>query len=288
MTGTALDHPLVRDYLHDLDSAFAALPAGEARELREQITAHLDDALRPDSDDQEVALTLLQLGSPANLAAEASAGTADATAAGTAGGAQRPRRARLGWPRLGWRGWTLTAGAVVIVAAVSGYIIAAGTAAPIQDASASSWWFPRDSARAVDTQADGAEQTAIPIRSGQEQGFAITVDNPSDWTQTVLGPAGYGNSPGSLTAQIGVATADPYHGGGVFLPLHYKLPESIPPHQTRALRVLWTSTVCLGKGGSQGINQVRLRVRVATITRTETIQLPEGFFVTGPSQGRCS
>jgi hypothetical protein len=288
MTGTALDHPLVREYLHDLDSAFAALPAEEARELREQITAHLDDALRPDSDDQEVALTLLRLGSPGNLAAEASAGTAAATAAGTAGGAQRPRRARLGWPRLGRRGWTLTAGAVVIVAAVSGYIIAAGTAAPIQVASASSWWFPRDSARAVDTQADGAEQTAIPIRSGQEQGFAITVDNPSDWTQTVLGPAGYGNSPGSLTAQIGVATADPYHGGGVFLPLRYKLPESIPPHQTRALRVLWTSNACLGKGASQGINQVRLRVRVATITRTETIQLPEGFFVTGPSQGRCS
>jgi hypothetical protein len=277
MTGTALDHPLVRGYLRDLDSAFAALPAEEARELREQITAHLDDALRPDSDDQEVALTLLQLGSPSNLAAEASAG-----------GAQRSRRARRGWPRLGRRGWTLTAGAVIIVAAVSGYIIAVDTAAPIQVANASSWWFPRDSARAVDTQADGAEQTAIPIRSGQEQGFAITVHNPSDWTQTVLGPAGYGNSPGSLTAQIGVATADPYHGGGVFLPLHYKLPESIPPHQTRALRVLWTSTFCLGKGGSQGINQVTLRVRVGTFTRTETIQLPEGFFVSGPSQGRCS
>jgi hypothetical protein len=280
MTGSALDHPLVRDYLRDLDSAFAALPAEEARELREQITAHLDDALRPGSDDQEVVLTLLQLGSPSNLAAEASAGTA--------GGGRRPRRARLGWPRLGWLGWTLTAGAVVIVAAVSGYLIAVDTAAPIQFASASTWWFPRDSARAVDTQADGAEQTAIPIRSGQEQGFAITVDNPSDWTQTVLGPAGYGNSPGSLTAQISVATADPDHGGGVFLPLHYKLPESIPPHQTRALRVLWTSTACLGKGGSQGINKVTLRVRVGTFTRTETIQLPEGFFVSGPSQGRCS
>jgi hypothetical protein len=285
MTGTALDHPLVRDYLHDLDSALAALPAGEARELREQITAHLDDALRPDSGDQEVALTLLQLGSPGSLAAEASAGTAGAMAAGDG---RRPWRTRLGWPRLGWRGWTLTAGAVAIVVAVSGYIIAVDTAAPIQAASASSWWFPRDSARAVDTQADGAEQTAIPIRSGQEQGFALTVDNPSDWTQTVLGPAGNGNSPGSLTARIGVATADPYHGGGVFLPLRYQLPESIPPHQTRALRVLWTSTACLGKGGSQGINQVTLRVRVGAFTRTETIQLPEGFFVSGPSQGRCS
>jgi hypothetical protein len=137
MTGSALDHPLVRDYLHDLDSAFAALPAEVARELREQITAHLDDALRPDSDDREVALTLLQLGSPSNLAAEALAGTAGATAAGGGG---CPRRARLGWTRLGWRGCPLTAGAVVIVAAVSGYLIAVDTAAPIQFASASSWW----------------------------------------------------------------------------------------------------------------------------------------------------
>ena len=40
MSGTALDHPLIRDYLRELDGAFAGSPAGQARELREQLTAH--------------------------------------------------------------------------------------------------------------------------------------------------------------------------------------------------------------------------------------------------------
>jgi hypothetical protein len=49
------------------------LPAAQVHELKEQITAHLDDALEPDADDQEVAATLSRLGSPADLAAEAGA-----------------------------------------------------------------------------------------------------------------------------------------------------------------------------------------------------------------------
>src|SRR5260370_13265662 len=49
------------------------LPATQARELKEQITAHLDDALQPGAGDHEVAATLSRLGSPADLAAEAGA-----------------------------------------------------------------------------------------------------------------------------------------------------------------------------------------------------------------------
>ena len=71
MSGTALDHRLVRDYLRDLDKAMRGLPPAQARELKEQITAHLDDALQPGAGDQEVAATLSRLGSPADLAAEA-------------------------------------------------------------------------------------------------------------------------------------------------------------------------------------------------------------------------
>ena len=71
MSGTALDHRLVRDYLRDLDKAMRGLPDTQARELKEQITAHLDDALQPGAGDDEVAATLSRLGSPADLAAEA-------------------------------------------------------------------------------------------------------------------------------------------------------------------------------------------------------------------------
>jgi hypothetical protein len=71
VSGTALDHRLVRGYLSGLDAAMRGLPAAQARELREQIIAHLDDALGPGASDQEVAATLSRLGSPADLAAEA-------------------------------------------------------------------------------------------------------------------------------------------------------------------------------------------------------------------------
>jgi uncharacterized membrane protein len=64
MSGTVLDHWLVRDYLSELDAAMRGLPPAQAYELKEQITAHLDDALPPDADDYEVAATLSRLGSP--------------------------------------------------------------------------------------------------------------------------------------------------------------------------------------------------------------------------------
>src|SRR5258708_38494357 len=73
MNGTGLDHRLVRDYLRELDAALATLPAARARELRQQITARLDEALPPGADDQGVAATLGRLGSPTDVAAEAGA-----------------------------------------------------------------------------------------------------------------------------------------------------------------------------------------------------------------------
>jgi len=282
MSGTALDHPLVRSYLRDLDLALAALPAAQARELTEQITAHLDDALRPGSGDQEVAAVLRQLGSPADLAAEA--------AGASAPGPQRGSTARLRtWLRgLSARRRAALAAAAAAAGVVAWYCVAALTAPPVQNNGAFSWWYPQDTARATWTEADGAEQTTVPIRSGQQQGFAITVNNPSNWTQTILGAVAYSGSPGAPTARISVATADPYHGGDVFRPLGYVLPGPIPPHQTRALRVMWISTTCLEKGSAQGVDRLVLRVRVGVFTRTEVIPLDQGVYLSGPSQRGCT
>ncbi len=90
MSGTALDHWLVRGYLAELDAALGGLPAAHARELKEQIAAHLDDALGPDAGDEEVAAALSRLGSPADLAAEA-------------GAASGPPGPRPGTRRTRWR-----------------------------------------------------------------------------------------------------------------------------------------------------------------------------------------
>jgi len=105
MSGTALDHRLVRDYLRELDKAMRGLPDTQARELKEQITAHLDDALQPGAGDHEVAATLSRLGSPADLAAEA----------GAASGSSGPGLALSG-RRVRWRLAAIIAVPTVIAA----------------------------------------------------------------------------------------------------------------------------------------------------------------------------
>jgi hypothetical protein len=121
-----------------------------------------------------VAAVLRQLGSPGDLAAEAAPMATPAAQARTAAAGQRSRPARRSppgrslarLPRLGWRGWVPIAAAVVVVGAVLGYGAAVAAAAPIQFNGAASRWYARDSARAVYTEADGAQQTTVPIRSG--------------------------------------------------------------------------------------------------------------------------
>jgi hypothetical protein len=282
MSDTALDHPLVRDYLRDLDRALAAGPAAQASELREQITAHLEDALPAGAADDEVAATLRRLGSPADLAAEA-----------------WPRRspAWRTWARgLTRHGWTAIAAVAVLVAAAvaaGGYVLAyrheALSAAPLELDTGMGWWYAQDRDHQTFAQADGAQQTSVPIRSGQEQGIAFDVVNPSSLPQTVLGPGPDAGAPGNLTSfQVGVSTTDPWHGGGNPMLLRFSGRELIPPHQIRWVRLMWISDACLSPGASQGIDSLPLRVRVGPVTRTETLSLDGGWYVVGPSHGHCS
>jgi hypothetical protein len=320
MSGTALEHPLVRDYLRELDQALAALPAGQAAELREQIAAHLDDALPPGADDQDITLALHQLGAPAELAAEAARSAPElATVAGNAGAArhtadratvtgaddtappatdpdatagtpaaapvaQSPARRRIS-PGV----WATFIGTAALALAVGVYLIVVLSTPAIEPAGGSAWWYQQDGNRQVETQADGARQTAVPVRSLQEQGIAFTIVNPSDRTQTVLGPGPGEGAPGNAVQyQIGVSTTDPWGSGGFWQRLRYARQVSIPPHQFRWVRLMWISRVCLLRGGSSGIDDVTLRVGVGWLTRTVTIPLGQGFYLNGPSHGPCN
>jgi len=303
MSGIALDNPLVRDYLRELEAALARLPARQAADLREQITAHITDALPHEATDEQVAAVLARLGSPAELAAEAATPGATTDAANAAGlsvwrddGAALPaRRTRRAWHK--WWFW-VTAGAalvavVAVVAVVASKRNADETAPALTAGGSEAWWYAQDRAREVDTSADGAIQSTVPIRSGQWQGFVIDLFNHSDLTQTVLGPAG-GNEPNAFAGAggnqgiIGVST--PNHevdmGGGVYTGVKFVLPGVIPPHQLRAMRVLWRSNTCLERGAEEGSDELALRVRVGSITRTEVIWLTQGWYVAGPSTGK--
>ena len=290
MTATIIDHPLVRDYLRELDAAMRVLPAAQAREIREQITGHLDEALPPDADDQEIAAALSRLGPPGSLAAEAMArgsGTVPGTDAPVTAGILIGRRLE----RVRGRTWLIAA--VVVTLVVIGAVRTAAflTADPLEPGSYAGWWYAQDYKHNVEESANDSIQSTTPIRSGQRQGYFVEVYNDTDVAQTIIGdgagPSIGGNNPGGDHEQIAVSqngVPDDLHAmvGYRFAPTGV-----IPPHQSRLVRVLWTSDFCLQKGESQGQTRLILRVRVGWFSRTEVIPLDHGFFLIGPSRGHC-
>jgi hypothetical protein len=288
MSGTALDHRLVRDYLRELDKAMRGLPDTQARELKEQITAHLEDALPPDADDEQITAVLDRLGSSAELAADAE--HPGVTSPAARGVARVWLRRRL--TQVCRRTWTIVGVIAVLAGTATGYLIYYGAPGPLQMGDVSGWWYPRDYLHEVDTTADGANQTTVPVRSGQRQGFFVSIYNPTGVTETILGPA-YGpdvpmDSPGQGIGQIGVSVPNlNIDRGGSSRSVRFTLPGVIPPHQMREIRVLWTSNACM-VGGTAYIDELSLRVRVGWFTRTEIIPLDQAWALAGPSHGQCS
>jgi HAAS domain-containing protein len=295
MNDSALEHRLVRDYLRELDLALTRLPEEQASELKEQLTAHLEEVISPGAEDQEIAAALRQLGSPAALVAEASlapAGPADS--AGPRGTAPA-RLARAFLISVRPRTWVILA--VVIIGLVVAGRVADHywSAYPLSYTGDGDWWYHQDAKHEHVVSTDTQAQNTTPIRSGQRQGYVVAVYNGSLVTETIVGDAsgphlGWDN-PGGSNEQIAVSrsytdVANGLTGQAAAGQLAFGLPVAIPPLQTRLVRVLWTSGVCLSKGESNGIDDLYLRVRVGWFTRTQIIPQQEWDLI-GPSHGRC-
>jgi hypothetical protein len=289
MSGTALDHHLVRDYLCELDAAMRGLPAAQTRELKEQIKAHLDEALPPDADDDQVHAVLARLGSAPELAAEASAvaGVAGPTAPASGFWGRLARVRRLAW--------VIAALIVILIAGAAKYVDYYLSVNPLEYSNGGDWWYAQDVKHQDIASTYTATQNTTRIRSGQRQGYLISVYNPTKVTQTIVGDGsgptvGY-SAPWGKDEQVTVSRSDTDIGNGftgesAARGIRFTLPVSIPPFQTRLVRVLWTSEGCLSNGESSGVNQIFLRVRVGWFTRTETIP-QQGWYLVGPSHGRC-
>jgi len=277
---TALDHPLVADYLRSLDAALASLEPGPAAELSEQIRAHIEEALPPDASRDTVAAVLAALGPPAVVAAEAGPPWPRRSRP-----RQSPwRRATVRVRRMPWWSWP------VIVTLVLGVFLAAGTLIfwSVQPnllfSGSYGWWYGIDSAHDVTTQAAGVTQDTVPLRPGQLQGFFVLIYNTSDVTQRILGSPADAISDGApVPPQVAVATTTPESRIGEPHMLRYTVGGVIPPHSFRMVRVLWRSYHCYLNivGGTQGNSELTVRVRLGWMTRTEVIQLPTEFAVAG-------
>jgi len=272
MSDTVLEHPLVVLYLRELSEACLTLPAAQARELREQITAHLDEALPPGATDAEVRAELARLGRPRSLAAEA------------AGPGWQPiaRRLRNWLGHVRWWVWVALAVLVPALGTGAGFLISMNSAAPL-NVIGNGWLFPVDQAHAVDTTAGTNMATTVPTRHGQRQGILIYVVNNSDWTQVILGADPRWGLITFSDVQVDVESGphlnqvgDPITGAR-----SYVSPGVIPPHSFRRLQVSWTSEICPGKDGENITTDILLRVRVGVISRTEDVSLNQAFVVTG-------
>jgi hypothetical protein len=273
-----LEHPLVAGYLRDLDAALAGLPAAAAAELSEQLRAHLLEALPPDADEDAVTAVLTALG-PARLVAEAASGPASGQSRLPARPDPTLRRMAARARRQPARTWLAVAAVIVAVGLPVGTLRFWQTEPSLQFRYSAAWWNP--DARVVETQADGATQYTAPIRPGKVQGFAIFIYNPSDITQVITGSADPVSPGAPVSPQIGVSTTGTWHQMGEPHGVRYRIGGPIPPHSYRWVRVLWRSAHCYlnAPGGSQGTSDLRLRVRVGWITRTEDVQLGAEYAV---------
>jgi hypothetical protein len=273
MNDTALDHPLIRAYLQEVAEALGSLPSQRAAELRDQIAAHLDDELPPGASDEEVAKAIRRMGAPGDLAREAGA---------------RPRQTfRAVLRRRSRKFWAISASAALIMAAAGvpiGLLVSAETA-PALTVTDGGWWYSQDYQHEFITLLGDQLGSGVPVRWGQQQGLVFQIWNTSGYTQTVLGYApGSAESPGNAQrAQLGVSLTQAWHYPATPDTVRYALPVSIPPHDGRALRVLWTQENCLQVGASQSIDELELRVRVGSITKTETIMLGKWWAVQAKS-----
>jgi hypothetical protein len=124
---TTLHHPLVRDYLDQVDAALADVPHQQAIEIREQIAAHIEDALPDDADDPQVIELLQRIGSPEEIAAEArreGAPSGENRLEGPIQGASRGSHRARGWPLI------VGAAVVCISAAALGVSLTRGSGTP--------------------------------------------------------------------------------------------------------------------------------------------------------------
>jgi hypothetical protein len=281
-SATVRDDPQVREYLRLLDLATASLPGPQARELREQISVHLEDALSPTATSEEVTAELRRLGPPRSLAREAE------------GPLAHPVLTRLGrrLRRVRWWAWTAIAVTVAAVVTWAAFMISMESAPPLYSPLTYGWLYPQDYNHAVNTSADLANQTTVSVRLHQQQGIGVYVSNNTDWTVTVLGPAPDWTPVGYPSPVRVVVETGPHlnRGGGPLTSASYVSPGSIPPHSQRLLKLVWTSEGCQQKGGSDIIDELILQVRVGILTRTETIPLDPVFALEGTaaSQALCS
>lgn len=281
---TIFTHPAVETYLAELDQELAVLDAGSAADLRDQVRAHIEDALAPGATDADVAATLRRLGPPHELVAADDAGS-------------EPRRVVVytrpslsGW--LGQRSrkwWTAFAGIVVLVAAITTAVVIETNIAPVQgQCLPCGFRYAADRNHSRMSTADNIDEDTAPVRFRQDQAILFAISNPSDYPQRILGGRPDLDTATPTYLQIGTVGLDRIHAPFSQGPHNFARDVSIPPHGLRLVVLHWIQNFCPQPGAGTTIDSYSVRVRTLGVTRTENIRLGMAFSVVGStSPGHC-
>lgn len=193
----------------------------------------------------------------------------------------RGKPVRLPWTR---GVWATVAICLAVVALTGEFVIVPKTAAPLRPFVVSGWAYPQDARQAVDTAVAGRTQTAVPIRFEQRQGFEFDIYNFSNLSQRILGlqQPEYAPTGGGAKLELEIGTTGKSYGAGDPGTTTFAPQVTIPPHQDRWVRVTWISKRCMAAGGSAAFEYLWLRVKVGSITRVETVELPMDFAIAVP------
>ncbi|MHB1931084.1 MAG: HAAS signaling domain-containing protein [Acidimicrobiales bacterium] len=270
-----LDAPLVEEYRRQLEAALRRLPPSEAERLREQIDAHLRDAIARDAGDSAVREVLRRLGSPEEVVA--------AAVAEGAAGPLRPPRVGLGHRLRRMRRRTL---AIVVVAlALSGALLGWGidyASSPSLVFDGEAGWWPAQGPATI-TQIGNLAQSAVPFAFGKTQGFFVVLHNPSGWSQTIVGLPPYTQSMAVSPLHIRLALFEIDHQGLPTAYRYHELPFTIPPGGYAFLREYWTTYDCTSAGVTTSTDAVVFQVRVGGLSvRRETISVDPVFALVAP------
>ncbi|BEP14279.1 hypothetical protein acdb102_25900 [Acidothermaceae bacterium B102] len=148
------------------------------------------------------------------------------------------------------------------------------------------WLSAVDASNAKAGAAQGAPATVVEQRPGQQQGFLVRLNNPTDRAQTIIG-----GDPSATVPAIAVSTTDGTEAQA--RGLTYRRSGTIPAHEYRWVRQLQTSMSCINlSGGSMSTSTLIVRVQIGWTQRSVTIALSPvleiaSLTTVGPGQTKC-
>lgn len=281
---TIFTHPAVGKYLAELNAALRERPDGHADDLRDQVRAHIEDAIPPDATDAQIVAALARLGTPESLVSE----DIDSRPA-----IVYTRPSFEGWLRQRPRNWWAALGVVVIllIAGTVGVTIETNIRPLVGECGPCGFMFIQDRNLTHFDSAAGVEEAKVRQRWGQDQAFTFTIDNLSRYAQRVSG--GQIGQPPSQTGEpmrLDITTvSQPDQDLFDDWPRHFvDHAVTIPPHSKYQVVLHWVQNLCYASGGSETMTSVDLQVQTLGVTRTEAVGFGQAFTVVGSNApGHC-